>query len=167
VITRSIRLAFCFAALWTLAAAFPSFAQTLGRISGSVTDPSGAAVPGAKVAIRDTDTQAIREVTTDEKGFFVAENLPIGPYAVAVDHAGFKRSEQTGYVLDADGRVTADFQLQMGDASQTVEVVATAAAALNTVSGEISHVIDSEQVDNLALNGRAYAELLTLVPARW
>lgn len=140
-------------------------AQTdFGRVSGTVTDPSGAAVPGAKVSITDTDTQAVRTVTTDEKGFYVAENLPIGPYTVAVDHIGFKRSEKSGYALEADGRISADFQLQVGDASQTIEVVASAAEALNTVSGEVSHVIDTEQVDNVPLNGRAYAELLTLIP---
>ena len=65
----------------------------------------------------------------------------------------------------ADGRVTADFSLQLGESTQTVEVtLAAAAETLNTVSGEVAHVVDQKQVDNLALNGRNYMELLTLVP---
>jgi hypothetical protein len=140
-------------------------AQTMfGRISGTVTDPSGAAVPGAKVAITNTDTQAARAETTDNRGFYVAENLPIGPYSVSVDHPGFKRGQRTGLFLAADGRDTADFTLQVGDASQTVGVSAPSAEVLNTVSGEVAHVIDQQQIDNLALNGRNYMELLSLVP---
>ncbi len=75
----------------------PLAAQNIfGRISGTVTDPSGAAVSGAKVVIRNTDTQAARTETTDERGFYVAENLPIGPYSVQIDQPGFKRGSQTG-----------------------------------------------------------------------
>src|SRR5579883_1259547 len=141
-------------------------AQTnFGRISGTVTDPSGAAIPAAKVVITNVDTQAVRSLNTDDKGFYVSENLPIGPYTVAVDQPGFRRSQRTGVQVVADGHVTADFALQIGDTSTAVEVSAVAEPeTLNTVSGEVSHVIDKEQVDNLALNGRNYMELLTLVP---
>jgi len=83
---------------------------------------------------------------------------------VEVDLTGFRRAEQSGLALVADGHITADFKMQVGDTSQSVEVVATSAEALNTVSGEVAHVVDHEQVDNLALNGRAYTELLTMVP---
>jgi hypothetical protein len=148
-----------------LGATLPSVAQTtFGRISGTITDPSGAAVAGAAVTIRNTDTQATRGEKTDDRGFYVAENLPIGPYAVEVDHPGFKRSAVTGLQVVADGRVTANIALEIGQITQNVEVVAASAEALNTVSGEVAHVVDQEQVDNLALNGRAYTELLTLVP---
>jgi hypothetical protein len=157
-----LRRFLCFA---LLSATLPLLAQiNSGRISGIVTDPSGAAVAGANVVIRNTDTQATRTEKTDEKGFYVADNLVIGPYAVEVDHPGFKKSAKTGLGLVADGRITADISLQMGESNQTVEVVAAAAEALNTVSGEVAHVVDQDQVDNLALNGRAYTELLTLVP---
>ncbi|HWC98172.1 MAG TPA: carboxypeptidase regulatory-like domain-containing protein [Candidatus Sulfopaludibacter sp.] len=139
-------------------------AQTMfGRISGTVIDATGASVGGAKVVVTNNDTQATRTEKTDDKGFYVAENLPIGPYTISVDHPGFKRAQQSGAFLVSDGRVTADFKLEVGDTTQSVEVVA-ASDALNTVSGEVAHVIDKEQVDNLALNGRNYMELLTLVP---
>jgi hypothetical protein len=146
--------------------ALSAVAQTnFGRISGTVMDPSGAAVPGAKVVITNTDTQAIRTLNTDDKGFYVSENLPIGPYSVSVDQPGFRRMQRTGLFVVADGRATADFSLLIGDTTTAVEVSAIAEPeTLNTVSGEVSHVIDKEQVDNLALNGRNYMELLTLVP---
>jgi hypothetical protein len=140
-------------------------AQTLfGRISGTITDPSGAPVPGAKVSIRNVDTQATRVTTTDDHGFYVATNLPIGPYAVEVQQPGFKRASRSGFFVAADARVTADVPLELGENTQTVEVVAAQAEQLNTVSGELAHTVDHEQVDNLALNGRNYMELLTLAP---
>src|SRR5579872_522889 len=154
-----------FLCLVLLSAALPLLAQNnFGRISGTVTDPTGAAVAGATVTVRNTDTQAVRNEKTDDHGFYVADNLPIGPYAVEVNHPGFKHSVQPGYQLVADGRITADVALQMGESSQTVEVVAAPAEVLNTVSGEVAHVIDKEQVENLALNGRNYMEMLAWIP---
>ncbi|SRR5579871_273116 len=159
-----VRPAVLLAAVVLTFCAMPAHSQsTFGRISGTVTDSSGAAVVGAKVIVRNTDTHAVREVTSDYKGFYIAENLPIGPYAVEAEHPGFKRTEQSGFNLSADGRITVDLQLRVGDASQTVEVAANA-GQLNTVSGEIAHVVDRAQVDNLPVNGRNYIELLTLVP---
>src|SRR5579884_1529387 len=112
-----------------------AFGQTnFGRISGTVLDPSGAAVPGAKALIRDVDTQATRAVLTDANGFYVAQNLPIGPYSVTVQAPGFKSASRNGLNLVADGRITANFQLELGQSTQTVDVVAAAADQLNTVS---------------------------------
>ena len=162
--SRSLSVALCLSAAWF--SLFPTLsAQTMfGRISGTVSDPSGATIPGAKVIVTNTDTQASRTLTTDDHGFYVAENLAIGPYSVTVDAPGFKRSQQAGNFVVADGRLTVDFKLQMGDASQTVDVVAEQSESLNTVSAEIAQVVDKNQVENLALNGRNYMELLTLVP---
>ncbi len=152
-------------AISLLAVSLPVSAQTMfGRISGSVVDPSGAAVSGAKVVITNTDTQSARAQTTDERGFYIADNLPIGPYSITVDQAGFKRFVQAGNFVSADARITVEVRLEIGASSQTVEVSATQSESLNTVSAEVSQVIDKEQVDNLALNGRSYMELLTLVP---
>ena len=92
------------------------------------------------------------------------ETLPIGPYSVAVDQTGFKRAAQSGLSVVSDGRLTADFHLQVGDASQSVEVSAGNAEILNTVSAEVAQVVDRQQIENLGLNGRNYMELLSLVP---
>lgn len=142
-----------------------SFAQTsYGRISGTVTDQTGGAVAGAKVTIRNIDTQNTRVVGTDAAGFYVVTNLPIGPYVVDVAIAGFQPQQRSDLRLVADGRLTADFRLQVGDVSQSVEVVAQAGETLNTTSGELSRVIETKQVTELALNGGNYVQLMTLVP---
>jgi hypothetical protein len=135
----------------------------VGRISGAVTDSTGAAVASAQVAVTNQDTQASRLVTTDSRGFYSVQELPIGPYRVEVHQAGFKRTSQSGLSLVADGRLTANFTLEVGELSQSV-VVQARPEQLNTTSGEIAHVVDQRQVNNLPLNGRSYMELLTLIP---
>jgi hypothetical protein len=136
----------------------------VGRISGTVTDPSGAAVAGAQVVIVNAATQIERKAATDNQGFYLVPNLPVGIYNVKVQATGFKNFEKTGLDLPDDGRLTADFKLEVGLVSSTIEVKAEMGEAINTVSGEVSRVIDSEQVQDLALNGRNYMQLVTLVP---
>ncbi|MBS1858962.1 MAG: TonB-dependent receptor [Acidobacteria bacterium] len=163
VLHRGLRLAAVAVALLT---SLPLSAQTsFGRISGTVTDPSSASIPGAKVTAINTETGDSRSVTADQNGFFVITNLPIGPYRVEATQPGFQTAQQTGLAVVADGRLTVNFSLQVGDVSQSVEVVAQQTTeTLNTVSGELSRVIDTRQVENLALNGNNYVELMTLVP---
>jgi hypothetical protein len=142
-----------------------SQAQTsFGRISGTVSDPSGAAVAGAKVTVTNAETKSARSTETEASGLYVFTNLPIGPYSLEVTHQGFQRAQENGVNVIADGRLSIDFKLSIGDVNQTVEVVAQAGEALNTTSGELARVIDSTQVDNLALNGSNYVQLMTLVP---
>jgi hypothetical protein len=156
--------ALCFTGIFLSFTGIGLYGQILvGRISGAVTDSTGAPVAGAKVAITNTDTQAVRPVSTDNKGFYSVAELPIGPYKVEVNQSGFKKSSQSGLTLSADGRLTANFTLQVGELSQSV-VVEARPEQLNTTSGEVAHVIDQRQVNNLPLNGRSYMELLTLVP---
>src|SRR5258706_11891337 len=141
------------------------YAQTsFGRISGSVTDASGAAIPNATIKIIDTETQTARTVETDASGFYTVTNLPVGPYTLEASQKGFQTKQLTGINVVADGRLTADFKLAVGDISQTVEVTSQAGEALNTTSGDLSRVIETKQVENLALNGGNYVELMTLVP---
>ena len=140
-------------------------AQTItGRISGIVTDSSGAAVSGASITVTNDATQAIRRLTTNEQGLYVAASLPVGTYTVRTLLDGFKPMERHDVNLVADGRVSVDFTLQIGDVTQTVEVVAAAGEQLNVVSGEIARVVDTKQVENLALNGRNYMQLVGLIP---
>jgi hypothetical protein len=137
---------------------------SFGRISGSVTDPGGAAVLNAKVTITGTDTQSVRIAQTDSSGFYAVTDLAIGHYTASVSLSGFQKEEQKDLNVVADGHVTADFKLRVGDVSQTVEVVSTATEQINTDSGEMSKTIDQKEVANLGLNGGNYIELLTLVP---
>lgn len=143
----------------------PAFSQTsFGRISGTITDPGGAVIPHAAVTIRDLDTQVTRTVTTDNSGFYTATDLPIGNYAVEVNQPGFRPQQRTGVQVVADARLTADFKLELGNVSQSVEVTAVAGETINTTSGELARVIETKQVTNLPLNGRNYIQLMTLIP---
>jgi hypothetical protein len=149
---------FCFAI-----AAAASAQTTTARISGTVTDTSGGVLPGVSVTATNTGTALTRTTTTDAAGAYVFVDLPIGTYTVKTELAGFKSGVKTGYTLNADARITVDFKLEVGSVSESVEVTA-AGEMVNTTSGEVARVVDSEQVKNLALNGRNYMQLATLVP---
>src|SRR5260370_6643008 len=155
------RLAMLSKAIWIV----PALAETsTGRISGAVTDPSDVAVVNAKVVGVNPDTTAVGTVAADANGFYTVTNLPIGNYSVDVTVEGFKTQSKRGIALVADGRVTVDFRLEIGSLQQTVEIVSSKVENLNTVSGEISRVIDTKQVDNLTMNGRNYVHLMTMIP---
>src|ERR1700694_516472 len=92
------------------------YAQTsFGRISGSVTDPSGASIPGATIRITNTETQTVRTVETDANGLYAVTNLPVGPYTLEATQKGFQTKQLTGITVVADGRLTADFKLAVRD----------------------------------------------------
>lgn len=135
-----------------------------GRISGSVTDSSGAVVPGIEIKVIDQATAVLRTVTTNQSGLYVVTNLQVGVYTIKVEIPGFQFAARTGLSLVADGRLTEDFVLQPASEKQIVDVVAAAGEAVNLVSGELSREIDSRQVQNLALNGRNYTQLADLIP---
>src|SRR5262245_20408564 len=136
---------------------------TTGRISGTVADASGAVLPGVSVTVTQQGTGLTRSATTDAAGAYVFVSLPIGTYDVSAEMSGFKKAVKTGYVLVSDGRVTADFSLAVGGVSEVVEVTVKG-ETVNTVSGEVARVVDREQVQTLALNGRQYLQLVSLVP---
>ncbi|HKQ92477.1 MAG TPA: carboxypeptidase regulatory-like domain-containing protein [Blastocatellia bacterium] len=135
-----------------------------GRISGAVTDAGGALVPGVTVKITNEATQQPRSATTDSNGFYVVTNLPVGAYTLTIEHQGFKKATKTGYSLVADGRLTVDFALEAGAVTESVEVIASTGETVNSTSGEVARVIDRAQVQELALNGRNYLQLTTLIP---
>lgn len=137
---------------------------TTGRISGTITDASGAVIPGASVAVTNAATNSVRTATTDDNGFYTVTNLPVGTYSVVVEQKGFKKIVQEDIALTADARLTVDLSLQLGEVSEKIEITTTPGETVNTTSGEVARVIDSQQVQNLALNGRNYIQLLTLIP---
>ena len=102
--------------------------------------------------------------STDAQGAYVFVNLPLGTYTVSAELHGLQQgAARSGYVLVADGRLTADFTLDVGSINETVEVTVES-ETVNTVSGEIARTVDRQQVQNLALNGRNYLQLTTLIP---
>ena len=115
-----------------------TYAQTsFGRISGSVTDPSGAAIPGATIKITNTETQNIRSVEADSNGLYASPTCRSAPTRLEASQKGFQTKQITGINVVADGRLTADFKLPVGDVSQTVEVTAQTGETLNTTSGDL------------------------------
>ena len=142
----------------------PAVAQNIfGRISGTVVDQTGAVVPYAKVTITNQETRIARTFKADEKGFYVAPELPVGTYSVTAEEKGFKTITKSGLDLVAGAHLNVDLPLQIGDVTEKVEVT-TAGETVNTISGEISRTIDSEQVQDMALNERNYAQLVSLIP---
>jgi Cna protein B-type domain./TonB-dependent Receptor Plug Domain. len=168
---RSFRLSFspllrifCVLLVATFACISISGQTIVGRISGTVVDSTGAVVPDAAVTVTNSATNAARTATTDESGFYTVTNLPVGTYSISVERQGFKKANQTDNVLAADTRLTVNFSLEAGSVSETVEVTTAAGETVNTTSGEVARVVDKRQVQNLALNGRNYMQLVTLIP---
>lgn len=137
---------------------------SFGRISGTVSDSVGAVIANATVIVTNPATNFSRTVMTDESGYYTVTNLPVGTYRVTVEVENFKKSVKNENALSADGRLTIDFTLEAGQISEVVEVTQTSGETVNTTSGEVGKVIDNQQVENLALNGRNYYQLLTLIP---
>ncbi len=134
-----------------------------GRIAGTVTDSQGGVVAGAKITIINEETKLERQTATDSNGYYVASDLPVGIYSVISERSGFKTVKKTGNDLVAGARMSVDLSLVVGEVSQSVEVAATA-ETINTTSGELARVIDSNQVKTVALNARNYMQLLSLTP---
>jgi hypothetical protein len=140
-------------------------AQTsIGQITGSVTDSTGAIIPGAAVTITNLGRGSVRTTATDNNGYFVVTNLPIGDYSVGVKKEGYGPQLRTGLSVIADAHLTANFQLQVGQVTEEVTVTAITGETLNVTSGELAHVIDTKEVEELPLNGRNYTQVLTLIP---
>jgi hypothetical protein len=157
----SVRLAILFAACSILFVAH-AFAQE-ATIVGTVTDPTGAAVPNAAVVITNTDTGVARSLPTNADGQYVAPDLAIGRYNVRITATGFKATEQKGLVLAVGDRTRVDFKLVVGSVQEQVTVEANA-VAVQTDTGEVSNVITGQQVTQLATNGRSLYELFALAP---
>jgi hypothetical protein len=135
-----------------------------GTIEGSVLDPSGAAVPRAKVSVTNTDrNQVVRTITTDNSGVYSATFLPIGNYSISATAAGFKTEARAGIVLNVNDVLKINIAMQVGAVSETVEVTsASAPVELGTPSD--STTIEGTQVRELALGTRNFAQLVSLMP---
>jgi hypothetical protein len=153
--------------LLALLLACPSLllAQTsTGQIAGTVTDPSGALVTDATINITEVNTGITHSSRTDDRGYFVATNLPIGQYTVEVVKPGYGSEQRQGISVTADAHLTTDFSLKVGASTETVTVESVQGEQLNTSSGELAHVVDTREVETLPLNGRNYTQVLTLIP---
>lgn len=155
----------CSLLVLTLVAGQGAHGQTVvGRISGTVQDANGAGVPSASIKVINTANNLERTATSDENGFYTVTNLPVGTYTIEAESKGYKKALVSGRSVTADARLTVDLKLEVGEVSETVEIASIAGETVNTTSGEVARVIDQQQVQNLALNGRNYIQLLSFVP---
>lgn len=138
--------------------------QGTGSIIGTVTDPSGAAVANAGVEIINLSTQQTIRLKTNQSGFYQSPPLVLGRYQVSVSMQGFQTTKLNDVSVLVDKRTEADAQLSVGHASQTVEVSAASASALNTNSGTLGAVIQKKSIQDLPLNGRNTLALTALTP---
>jgi hypothetical protein len=137
--------------------------QPTGTITGTVSDPSGAAVVGAKVIATNLNTGLTRETTTANDGGYVFPLVPVGVYSVTVEAQGFRRFEQRGVEVRTDASASVPVSLQLGSATQSVTVEANA-QMVQTQSGALSEVVSQRKIIELPLNGRNAAALVLLTP---
>lgn len=149
-------------AVWTAHRA--RTAQVTGAtISGTVTDPSSAAVPNATVATKNIGTGVTTNATTNADGFYTIPNLQPGTYDVTTTAPGFSVRVDHNITLDVGAKQSLPIALQVGQTTQTVEVTG-AAPTVELSTATISSVVDSTTVRELPLNGRDWTQLATLEP---
>jgi len=145
----------------------PGRAQVLyGSITGNVTDPSGAAVPGATVQVQTADTGLKRDVKTNEAGVYLISDLPPGNYTITINSPAFASLVLNGASVTANQVRRADAALQVAQVSQTVEV-STASAPLQTDRADVNTNITNKEVANLPITGsggRNFQSLMVIVP---
>lgn len=134
-----------------------------GTISGTITDPSGAAVVGATVTVTNVGTNQTLHLTTDSAGIYTARILQIGTYSVEATAAGFEKTLQTGIQLNVNQVAQVDLQLKVGSANQTAEVTA-ASPLLATETSSLGTLETQQRIVDLPLNGRLFTQLAWLGP---
>src|SRR5438128_4263278 len=141
----------------------PAMAQTFGEVTGRVTDPSGAVIPGASVTLTNLNTNAIRTVVTTEAGAYTLPSIPPGFYRVRTELPGFKTAVTEPFEVQVQQVVRLDVVLQLRQISDTVEVAATA-DLLQSETAAIGAVVENKIITELPLNGRQYLGLVALSP---
>ena len=145
-----------------LASAAGVRAQGTADVLGTVTDSSGGVLPGATVTLTNTGTNIAQTTQTTAAGEFIFNLVQIGTYTVKVEEKGFKTFTEPNLILAAGDRARVEAKLEVGDVTQTVEVQASAAAALQTDTSTINTLVTSQAVEDLPLNGRNIIKLVQL-----
>src|ERR1700691_2154824 len=154
--TRALRCLCLFLSLLAVA-----WAGVGGSVSGTVKDPSGAAIARASVTLINTSTGIRQSSTTDGSGTYAFPVLPVGNYVLEVNQSGFKPSRKSGIVLDTSSALLLDVVLQVGPWIDVITVI-DAAAHLETFSSQMGEVINSDQMSAVPLDGRSYTDLLSI-----
>src|SRR5262245_61363126 len=141
-----------------------AWGQATAQINGTVSDPSGAFIPGAEVTATQTATGINRSVLSNESGAYILPNLPVGPYRIEVSLMGFRTFVQTGIILEVNATRVVNAVLEVGQVAETVEVQADATMVETRATG-VGEVITNTQILELPLIGRETQDLITLIGA--
>jgi outer membrane receptor protein involved in Fe transport len=139
-------------------------AQYNAGVGGTVKDPNGAVIVGAKITVTSQETGRTTEAVTNENGIYRVTVLPPGKYNVTADAANFKKKEVRGVAVTAEDIRGLDLTLELGTRTETITVTGESVPALQTENANLSHSISTEQIRNLPQNGRDPFELLQLSP---
>src|SRR5881296_132175 len=139
------------------------YAQTFGEVTGRVTDPSGAVIPGASVALTNVNTNAVRNAVTAEAGAYTFTSIPPGFYRLRTELAGFKAAVSEPFEVQVQQVLRLDMVLQLGQLSETVEVAATT-DLLQAETATVGAVVENKIITELPLNGRQYLNLVAMAP---
>jgi hypothetical protein len=156
---------FAIALALTLSLGFTAaFAQTTSAtVTGTVTDPSGAAIPGASVILENTQTHLQSKVNANSSGFYRVAGLIPGIYRATITRNGFKSAIRDGIELHGQDQVSLNYSLQVGSVSESVTVTSSE-PLLQSESATVSTVIEATQIENTPLNGRNVMNLSALTP---
>lgn len=139
------------------------YAQGLGNIVGTITDPSGSVIPGATVKVTEVGTGLTRSATTNADGYYVITSLKPSQYTLTVTSAGFRTFSQKDLTLLADQALTANAKLELGTANEVIEVTGTQ-LQVDTTTSTVKNVVEQTRLTELPLQGRN-AATLTLTTA--
>ncbi|HMJ07825.1 MAG TPA: carboxypeptidase-like regulatory domain-containing protein, partial [Pyrinomonadaceae bacterium] len=155
-------MAFCFAALVTGSIGSVSAQEFRGTITGTVSDPNGAAVPGTTVVVKNTETNVSSTVTTNDEGSFTVPFISPGTYNVSVTGGGFKTSTRENVTVKVDDRLALDFKMEIGTAAEVNVVADTELLERGTVS--LGTSVSQRQIEELPLAEGAPYVLATQAP---
>jgi len=147
---------------WTLWAPATSAQEYRATLTGQIVDAQGGALPGATVVTMQAGTGTRSETVTDTAGMYTFAFLAPGAYTVTAELEGFKRHVREGVPLSTGQRVTLDLPLEIGNATESITVSATAGELLSTGTASVGVIVEAEQIDNLPLSGRAPMSLVKL-----
>ena len=137
--------------------------STTGEIAGTVTDPTGAAVPGVRITFTNENTGEAKVVESGATGDYLATQLQVGTYQASVQSDGFRTVERPGIALSALQSLRVDFVLELGQVTETVTITSQA-PQVDTRSTQIGMTVDDRRIKDLPLNGRNPLDLVRLVP---
>lgn len=137
-------------------------AQTGGKISGTVKDPTGAVIPNAEVTITNQTTRAVQSTHTGSEGAYQFPVVAVGTWDIKATANGFQGSQHAGIVVNINSAINEDIALSLGNQSETVTVEAADENRVEMADTELGETISSEKISSVPLNGRSYTDLLSV-----